>query len=246
VTVRIDSSLGQTLRINPSLGQTLLYAGGSAAVLKDWPIGGPTPTSLVDKSGNRNDLTFDSVTPVQLDSGLWVYETDGTNGGMKRANTDVNNLTGLTQLGLKVWVYIDNGGGRIIDFVTSYSSGGFSLYTLASPNRIVFGLATSGGGSFPGVSGVSTGIWYCVQAWFDGTNQEILVTDLSGNTFSKSATPSNVIVTDDAVPRHLYISCDGYDSVVLDGKVGLPRISPNAPSESYRQKTYAMEKSLFE
>jgi hypothetical protein len=118
-----------------AMGQVQAYAGGSNTVLKDWTFGGPTPTSLVDKSGSGNHGTFTGITLVQLASGLWTYQFNGSTSYINVSDTLGLNIT-ARPLTIAAWVK------PAADVATSY----FVCRNLDSAANVQYGVYYSSTG----------------------------------------------------------------------------------------------------
>jgi len=249
VTVRIDPSLGQTLRINPSLGQTLsLYAGGSAAVLKDWPFGGPTPTSLVDQSGYGNDGTFTDITMTQLDSGLWVYGFNGTSSYIDCGRDTSLNL-GTGDFSLAAWIKATSGGGDyyfIIDRYYGINNPSWALVLDDNTGALRFILADgSNSVVFQEGSSLKDDAWHHVGISCDRDGNAQMYLD--GNTLGDTNDISAISGAVDAAVKDVCLGINANDesSNVFIGSMGLWRIKKALWTSADFAKMYAMEKSLF-
>lgn len=247
-----------SILVNPALGQSVkLYHGGSGCVLKDWTIGGPTPTSLVDKSGCGNNGTFGAAaaapTPAQLASGVWYY---GFDGGDYITIPQDSTLDCVDQVTMAAWIYYTGSPTAFNGYIMANgqqgvpASIGYSLYSRGSAGNEARFQVGNGVSGAPYASlnfttcGIVTTTWYFLAGTYNknlGSNQiKLYLNGVAVGTDGTLASNLTPAVTEAAIGNNPVIY-----NFPFTGRVALPRIWPTALSAADILKAYSLERKYF-
>ncbi len=227
-------------KCNPASANGKLYAGGSNAVLKDWPFSSATPTTLADVSGCGNTGTLQGApTVTKLTNGPWYYTFDGSTQYISIADTMGLNIT-ARPLTLMAWIKLaaDAATCHIIcrnvdavanvQYALAWIGTGYLQSILEGANR---------GASAAGSVGVSA--WKMVGAtWLaDGTTQCYVngaASGIAGVAYTGALTSrANIAVGRRGVASY------------FKGDLALPRIFPTEWTAADWLKAYNMERKYF-
>jgi len=231
------------IRVNPSLSQKI-YSFGSNCVLKDVPLGGATPTSLVDKSGYGNDsASWSGCTPGQLSSGLWYYDLVGSSdSAILTANDIFSQATFGAGCSLVAWAYLDLLHDQDQDILDIEAR--FRLFVHATTDLLAFQIYDGAANEVTSNSAIVTSTWYFTVGTWDGTDMHLYV----NGELQTETTTSNVGLID-SVSRPVSIGAyhiPPTSTFELNGRITLARIMPTALSLSNIRYMYNYEKGYFD
>jgi hypothetical protein len=200
----------------------------------------PSTTTLYDRSRFKNNGTFKaSGEPawVQLSSGLWVLNFDGSNDYIDcGTNASVYPLVLTFSLWLSPSSVPFSGYPRAF---TNASDGGLNGFGINGTNGnsyvdIYFANGTTGYGN-PSTTLVANA-WYFIAGTFDGTNYVIY----QNNTIRGTAAGG---IAKDAA-NHLYIG-RAQSGSTWNGRIALPKLWNYALSQSQINRLFDMERGWF-
>jgi hypothetical protein len=231
------------IKVNPSLATyQKLYAGGSNCVLKDWTIGGPEPTTFVDKSGCGNNGTFTDITMAQLASGLWTYQFNGSTSYINVSDTLGLNIT-ARPLTILSWVKpASDAASDAYVICRNLDAANNIQYSLSWDSTLYvncglegeFAKAISTAGSVPKGSWSLMGfVWGA-----DGVIQPYVNGAANG-------TPSAAFTSALTTRANINIGCRAAGEAFYKGDMALWRVLPVAWSAADWLKAYSMERVLF-
>lgn len=213
------------------------------------PYGTAQPADVLpDVSRYGNDGAFSGAGEpnwVQLPSGLWTLDFDGTDDRIAIAHHPSHWLTaGGT---LMAWINPDNAGknnvGRIIDKSSGPNAdNGYSCYTVPGTNLLRIALKiNTGGGIMCADDAIPIGSFSFIAITFTAAGAIIHYVNgvLSGTPASSNAASG---ITDTGP---LYIGDRGTDTANFDGTIALPMIynyvlSPDAINKMYQADRYLL------
>lgn len=201
-----------------------------------------TPTSsLVDRSRYKNNGTFSNVSWVQLPSGVFVMQFNGTTSYVEIADSPSMRMTqGGTIL---AWIKANSAGesdnGRIIDKSSALGSVNGYLLMIAGTNNIYFQI---NGGTFliSSNNAVPFSTHKLVAITF-GANRKVYVNavDVTASGGSETALPPNVSGAVRIGNRA------GATDRTFDGQIVLPRIYNRVLTQAQIARIFTSERGLF-
>ena len=212
----------------------------TGCVLRDRAYAGLiTPTKLTDKSRWGNDGVYTAITDVQLPSGLWVRQGDGSTSITTIPLT--SSLTFNRAITIAAWINttVDQACGTIGTWAAAGGNrrNGYKLYQEATP-RFAVGITLNYQDRIVLAATPAVGTWYHLVGRHDGTNLHLYLNGEVGATpVAGTQNPWNA-------PSGEFYADRGYDGY-HNGYTALCKIWNYALTPAQIRVIYQSEKHWF-
>ena len=237
-----------SIRITPGASEKIaVYDFGSNAVLKGGIEFGAEPSKLTDKSGCGNDGVYTNITDVQLASGLWTWDFNGTSSIINCGQDTSLNITG--SLSVAFWANWDADNVSYTIIGREDAADDRSWYCrkyLSDP----LGFVVSGNGTtfaeWVSATIPAKDTWHFIVMVYTAGGTPTMAIYLNGvddgGSLLAGTIPTSIV---DVADIDLTLGVRRGTTELYDGALALPRIFPSALSPATITKMYNMERAYF-